>query len=70
MLYGSEIWGLERTQNYEIWDKTPTELFHLEFCKDVLQVNRDISNLACRAELGRFPLILDRSEERRVGEEG
>ncbi|XP_069819744.1 zinc finger protein 665-like [Dendropsophus ebraccatus] len=40
------------------WDSSPTEIFHLEFCKHLLQVHRSTSNCACRAELGRFPLHL------------
>ena len=29
---------------------------HLQFCKRYLEVNNKASNIACRAELGRFPL--------------
>ena len=29
---------------------------HLQFCKRYLEVNDKASNIACRAELGRFPL--------------
>ena len=29
---------------------------HLQFCKRYLEVNNKASNIACGAELGRFPL--------------
>ena len=32
------------------------EKAHLQFCKRYLEVNNKSSNIACRAELGRFPL--------------
>ena len=31
---------------------------HLQFCKRYLEVSNKASNVACRAELGRFPLII------------
>ena len=56
LTYGSEIWGVYLNQNFSKWDKEPTEKVHLKFCKYYLGVNSKASNLACRAELGRFPL--------------
>ena len=32
------------------------EKAHLQFCKRYLEVNNKASNIACRTELGRFPL--------------
>ena len=32
---------------------------HLHFCKRYLEVHNKSTNVACRAELGRFPLIVD-----------
>ena len=32
---------------------------HLHFCKPYLEVHNKSTNVACRAELGRFPLIVD-----------
>ena len=32
---------------------------HLQFCKRYLEVHNKASNIACRAELGKFPLIID-----------
>ena len=40
------------------WDKSPVEKIHLHFCKHYLEVNNKASYLACRAELGRLPLII------------
>ena len=40
------------------WDENQIEKFHLEFCKSILRVHRNAPNKACRAELGRFPLLL------------
>lgn len=58
-LYGSEIWGAQLSIDHRQWDKGPTELFHIQFCKDILGVHRTSSNMACRAELGRFPLSIE-----------
>ncbi|KAG1932341.1 kinesin-like protein KIF13A [Pimephales promelas] len=57
LLYGCEIWGPKYKLNYESWDKTPAEIFHLEFCKNILGTHRNAPSLGCRAELGRFPLL-------------
>ncbi|KAA0708101.1 hypothetical protein E1301_Tti023590 [Triplophysa tibetana] len=57
LLYGSEIWGPKFQLNYESWDKCPVEIFQLEFCKNILGTHRNTSNLGCRAELGKFPLL-------------
>ena len=32
---------------------------HLQFCKRYLQVHIKASNIACRDELGKFPMIID-----------
>ena len=32
---------------------------YLQFCKRYLEVHNKASNIACRAELGKFPLIID-----------
>lgn len=57
LLYGCEIWGPKFKLNYESWDKNPVEIFHLEFCKNILGLHRNAPSLGCRAELGRFPLL-------------
>lgn len=56
--YNSEIWGMYTKQNFKAWDSSPIEKIHLKFCKHYLEVNNKASNVACRAELGRLPLII------------
>jgi len=58
-LYGSEIWGPLSHQSYTRWDKHPTESLHAEFCRYILHVHRNTPTNACRAELGRYPLIIN-----------
>ena len=57
MTYNSEVWGLFIKSDFKYWDTSPIEKGH--FCKCYLQVNNKASNIACRAELGRYPLIFD-----------
>ena len=45
-------------QEFKTWDNSPLEKVHLTFCKRYLEVNNKASNLACRAELGRYPLLI------------
>ena len=45
-------------QEFKTWDNSPLEKVHLKFCKRYLEVNNKASNLACRAELGRYPLLI------------
>lgn len=45
-------------QDLSQWDKNPTETLHAELCKILLHVQRKATNNACRAELGRYPLII------------
>nr|XP_006817258.1 PREDICTED: RNA-directed DNA polymerase from mobile element jockey-like [Saccoglossus kowalevskii] len=73
LMYGSEIWGaftfkLHRA-NVEITsekfiqklfdDKTCFEQLHIKFCKTILGVHKKSSNIATRAELGSYPIIID-----------
>ena len=41
------------------WDSSAIEKTHLQFFKRYLEVHNKASNIACRAELGKFPLIID-----------
>ena len=56
--YNSEIWGMYTKQDFKAWDRSPIKKIHLKFCKRYLEVNNKASNIACRAELGRLPLII------------
>ncbi len=49
--------GSTNDQSYTRWDKA-TEALHTEFCKMILKLQRRTNN-ACRAELSRFPLIIN-----------
>ena len=52
----SEIWGVYTKPDFKTWDGSQIEKLNLQFCKRYLEVNNKASNIACRAELGRFPL--------------
>ena len=56
LTYNSEIWGVYAKPDFKTWDGSQIEKAHLQFCKRYLEVNNKASNIACRAELGRFPL--------------
>ena len=58
LLYNSEVWGAYEKNDFNKWDNTEIEKTHLKFCKLYLGVNKNASNIACRGELGRFPLLL------------
>ena len=45
-------------QNLKKWDSSLIEKLHLKFCKRYLAVNNKASNIACRAELDRLPLLI------------
>ena len=55
---GSEILGAYTKLSFESWEESPVEKVHLLFCKYYFGVNNRATNIACRAELGRFPLKL------------
>ena len=59
LLYNSEIWGGYVKADFKAWDGSQIERTHLQFCKRYLEVSNKASNVACRAELGRFPLLID-----------
>ncbi len=51
LLYGCEVWGIE---SLNIIEK-----LHLEFCKNILGVNRRTCSIMVYGELGRFPMYID-----------
>ena len=56
LLYGSEVWSIYDKDDYNSWEKDIIEKTHIYFCKQVLGVNKQCPNVACRNELGRLPL--------------
>ncbi len=58
-LYGSEIWGPLKTQDFSKWEKEEIEIMHTQICKNLLKVNRATPNNSCRAELGQCPLLIN-----------
>ncbi len=58
-LYGSEIWGPLKTQDFSKWEKEEIEIIHTQICKNILKVNRATPNNSCRAELGQYPLLIN-----------
>ena len=52
ILYGSEVWGAYC--NFR--DSDPFEYLHLKFIKEILGIHSKATNVACLAELNRFPL--------------
>ena len=58
LTYASEIWGVYQKHDFDKWDKNPVEKVHLRFCKYYLGTSNKASNIASRAELGRFPMKL------------
>ena len=60
LTYGSEIWALNSTPDYDKWDSCPPpEKSHLDFIRYILGTNGSVNNLMCRAELGRYPLCIE-----------
>ena len=58
ILHSSEIWGVYVKPDFKFWDSSQIEKTHLQFCKHNLEVSNKASNMACRAQLGRFTLIV------------
>lgn len=58
-LYGSEIWGPLKTQDFSKWEKEEIETLHTQICKNILKVNGSTANNSCRAELGQYPLLIN-----------
>ena len=45
--------------DFKSWDNSPIEKAHLQFCKRYLEVHNKASNMASRAELGKYPMIIE-----------
>ena len=56
LTYDSEIWDVYVKPDSSLGTVCRLKKTHLQFCKRYLQVGNKASNMACSAELGRFPL--------------
>ena len=61
-LYGCQVWcqnpiKFDRKDIQKI-DKIPFEKLQNKECKYLLNVRKNVSNIAVRAELGRYPLYI------------
>ena len=63
LTHNSEIWGVYAKPDFKTWDGSQVEKAHLQLCRRYLEVNNKASNIACRAELGRFPLNITINQE-------
>ena len=57
LMYGSELWSIYDKDDYNSWENDIIiEETQIQFCKQVLGVNKQCPNVACRNELWRLPL--------------
>ena len=60
LTYGCEVWApyvLKHNIDFLLRNiNSKMENFHTRVCKNILGVKRNTSNIACRAELGRYPI--------------
>ena len=59
LTYNSEGWGTFVKSDFKSWDNSPIEKGHLPFCKRYLEVHNKASNMASRAELGKYSMIIE-----------
>lgn len=64
LLYGSQVWGQQLLPYFSKCDfgridRLPFEQIQNKLCKYTLSVGKNSSNIATRAELGRYPLVLN-----------
>ena len=58
LTYNSEVSGTFVKSDFKSRDNSPIEKAHLQFCKWYLEVHNKASNMASRAELGKYPMII------------
>jgi len=54
LTYNSEIWAVYVKPDFKSWDSSQIEKTNIQFCKRYLEVSNKASNMAYRAEVGRF----------------
>ena len=63
LTYNSEVWGTFVKSDIKSWDRSPIEKAHLQFCKRYLEVHNKASNMASRAELGKYLMVIGINKE-------
>ena len=63
LTYNSEISGVYAKPDFKTWDGSQIEKAHFQFCKRYLELNNKASNIACKAELDRFPLNITSNQK-------
>jgi hypothetical protein len=62
-MYGGEVWMQEYYKDIDperkTWHKAPCEKTHTKACKNILGVANNTTNIAAKAELGEYPIMLD-----------
>ena len=56
---GELVWGTIVKSDFKSWQNSPIEKDHWQFCKRYLEVHNKASIMASRAELGKYPMIID-----------
>ena len=56
LMYGSEVWSIYDKDDYNSWENDIIEKTQIQFGEQVLGVNKQCPNVACRNEFGRLPL--------------
>ena len=56
LTYNSKVWGVYT--DFKTWKSSQVEKTHLKFRKRYLEVSNKACDVASRAELGRFSLII------------
>ena len=59
LTYNNEVCGTFVKSDFKSWDNSPIEKAHLQFCKRYFEVYNKASNMASRAALGKYPMIID-----------
>ena len=59
LLYACEIWRPELLSYRTHFHKSTIEQVHINFCKQTLNIPWYAENIACRVELGKYPLSID-----------
>ena len=59
----SEVSGTFVRSDVKSWHKSRIKKAHFRFCKRYLEIQNKASNIVSRAELGKYPMIIDINEK-------